>query len=403
MATNATVHTSAVPAPGVYAPSMRTKTLYAVFMFIGVLLFALGLAKDPTRTWHSYLTSYFFFTSLALGGLFFTAIQHVTKAGWSVNIRRFSEALASFIPYAAVGAAVLMFGAKDLYIWLDHDTVANDAMLAGKAAYLNMGFFVLRLVIFFSAWILFRRLIVGHSLRQDHDGQESHTLKNVGLSIGFLLVFALSYSLFSVDTLMSLQPHWYSTMWGVYCFAGLFQSSLAALVILIGYMLRKGYARGLVSIDHHHDVAKFMKAFTVFYAYIGFSQFLLIWYANLPEETIFYLSRTQGGWMAATFSLLVFKFAVPFLLMLPRAAKRSITHSTLVACLILVMQWVDVHWMVYPNYNAEQWLFSWYEIGPLLLFAGLYLWSVTSFLSKNNLVPVKDPRIGESIAHHVTY
>lgn len=382
---------------------MRTKTIYAVFMFVGVLLFALGLFKDQSRTWHSYLVAFFYFTSLALGGLFFTAIQHVAKAGWSVTIRRFSEAMASFLPFAALGAAVLLLGAKKLYIWMDADLVAHDMLLQGKSAYLNIGFFLVRLVIFFVAWLLFRRAIIGHSLRQDQDGQESHTLKNVGLSIAFLLVFALSYSLFSVDTLMSLQPHWYSTIWGVYCFAGLFQSSLAALVILIGYMIRKGHARGLVTIEHHHDVAKFMKAFTVFYAYIGFSQFLLIWYANLPEETIFYLSRTQGGWMTATLSLLVFKFAVPFLLMLPRAAKRSIMHSSLVATLILVMQYVDIHWMVYPAFNSDQWLFSWYEIGPMLLFGGMFLWSVTNFLSKNSLVPVRDPRIGEAIAHHVTY
>lgn len=399
----AAAHTTAVPAPAAYAPSMRTKTIYSVFIFVGLLLFALGLFKDQERTWHAYLVAFFYFTSLALGGLFFASIQHVAKAGWSVTIRRFAEAMSSFIPVAAIGAAVLLFGAKHLYIWMDHDTVANDALLQVKEPYLNTAFFIVRMVIFFGAWLLFRRLIVGHSLRQDQDGQESHTLKNVGLSIGFLLVFALSYSLFSVDTLMSMQPHWYSTIWGVYCFAGLFQSSLAVLVILIGYMIRKGNVRGLVTIEHHHDVAKFMKAFTVFYAYIGFSQFLLIWYANLPEETIFYLSRTQGGWMAATVSLLVFKFAVPFLLMLPRAAKRSITHSTLVACLILVMQFVDIHWMVYPTYDAGHWLFSWYEIGPMLLFGGLFLWSLTNFLSKNNLVPVKDPRIGEALAHHVTY
>ncbi|MES2962293.1 MAG: molybdopterin oxidoreductase [Bdellovibrionota bacterium] len=396
-------HAVSIPAPSVYVPSMRTKTIYAVLMFVGVLLFALGLFKDQQREWYAYLTAFFYFTSLAIGGLFFAAIQHVAKAGWSVTIRRLAESLSSFIPIAAIGGAVLLFGAKDLYIWLDKELVANDLLLSGKTAYLNLGFFVVRMVVFFGAMILFRRAIVGHSLKQDQDGQESHTLKNVGLSIAFLLVFALSYSLFSVDALMSLQPHWYSTIWGVYCFAGLFQSSLAALVILIGYVIRKGLARGLVTIEHHHDVAKFMKAFTVFYAYIGFSQFLLIWYANLPEETIFYLSRTQGGWMTATLSLLVFKFAVPFLLMLPRAAKRSITHSSLVACLILVMQYVDVHWMVYPTLNAEHWLFSWYEIGPMLMFAGLFLWSVTSFLSKNNLVPVKDPRIGEAVAHHVTY
>jgi hypothetical protein len=396
--------------PGHYIPSMRTKTIYAVAMFFGLVLFGTALMMDQARAWHSFLVSFFFFTNLALGGLFFTAIQHAAKAGWSVNIRRFAEAMSSFLPVAAVAAVVLLLGAKSLYVWLDPKELAENAILRGKSSYLNMGFFVVRLAIFFGAWILFRKTLVGNSLKQDQDGDENHTVKNVAVSVAFLLVFAISYSLFSVDTLMSLQPEWYSTIWGVYCFAGLFQSSIAVLTIITVTMMRKGLVRGLVSHDHLHDLGKFMLAFTVFYAYIGFSQFLLIWYANLPEETIFYIARSSGGWMAVTFSLLIFKFIVPFLLMLPKAAKRNPAHLTLVGCLILVMQYVDLHWIVYPNLvngdfekYAGKFILSWPEIGSFLMFGGLFLWSVTSFLTKNPLVPVRDPRIEESIHHHVTY
>ena len=397
------------PAPGKYTASTRTKTLYSVAIFLGVLAFALTLVKEPGRAWHSFLTSYFFFVNLALGGLFFAAIQHVAKAGWSVNVRRFAEAMTAYLPIATLTTIALVIGSKQLYVWLDPKTVAGDAILQGKSAYLNMTFFLIRLVVFFALWLGFRHFIVGNSLKQDANGDERYTLRNVGISVAFLLVFALSYSLFSVDTLMSLQPWWYSTIWGVYCFAGLFQSSLAVLIIITVVMMKKGLVRGLVSHDHLHDLGKFLKAFTIFMAYIGFSQFLLIWYANLPEETIFYLSRSTGGWMAATLSLLIFKFAVPFLLLLPKAAKRTPGHLVLVSCLILVMQYVDIHWMVYPNYvnNSDlyhgQWIFGWQEIGTFLFFGGLFLWSVTNFLSKNNIVPVKDPRIEESIHHHVTY
>ena len=291
------------PTPGKYIPSARIKTIYAVAMFAGVILFALSLYQDKARAWHSFLTSYMFFVDLALGGLFFAAIQHVAAAGWSVTVRRFSEALTAYLPVAAVGAIGLLFGASTLYIWLDPEVVANDALLLGKAPYLNFKFFLIRLIAFFALWLFFRFKIVGNSLKQDIDGNENHTVRNVGWSVGFLIVFALSYSLFSVDTLMSLQPHWYSTMWGVYNFAGLFQSTIAALVILSCSMFRSGLVRGMVNEEHLHDLGKFMKAFTIFYAYIGFSQFLLIWYANLPEETIFYLSRSSGGWMASTISL----------------------------------------------------------------------------------------------------
>lgn len=389
-------------APPAFVPSRRMKTAYSVLMFVGVLLFALGLMKDPTRTWASYLTSYFFFVALAMGGMFFTALQHAANAGWSVVIRRFSEATTSYLPIAAVATIVLLFGASHLYEWMDKGIVDHDPILLGKASYLNITFFIVRMVIFFAAWIFFQRAMIGHSLKQDKDGNAHHSVRNYGFAIGFLLVFALTFSLYSVDTLMSLQPHWYSTIWGVYCFAGMFQASLAVMVIITGYMIRKGYTRGWVTIEHLHDLAKYLKGFTIFYAYIGFSQFLLIWYANLPEETIFYLARSSGGWMAATLSLLVFKFAVPFLLLLPRAAKRSIAHTSLVAILILVMEYVDIHWMVYPNFS-ETWIFSWYEIGTFMMFSGLFLWSVTNFLSKNSIVPLKDPRLDESLTHQVIY
>lgn len=403
-------HAHAHPVPGKYSASQRTRTIYAAAMLIGILGFAATLYLDQARAWHAFLVAFFFFTNLALGGLFFAAYNHVANAGWSVTVRRFAEAMTSFLPIAAVGAVVLLFGAKHLYIWLDHDTVVKDEILSGKAAYLNLTFFMIRLAVFFAAWLVFRRLIVGHSVQQDTDGQESHTVKNAALSVAFILVFALSYSFFSVDTLMSLQPHWYSTMWGVYCFAGLIQSTIATLIIITVSMMNRGLVRGLVSEDHLHDLGKFLLGFTVFMAYIGFSQFLLIWYANLPEETIFYLSRSTGGWMAATFSLLIFKFMVPFFLLLPKAAKRTPAHLVLVSCIILFMQYVDIHWMVYPNLvggdlekYGGRWILSWQEVAPFLMFGGFFIWSVTNFLGRNSIVPVKDPRIDEAIHHHVTY
>lgn len=401
---------TAHPAPGKYSASTRTRTIYAASMAVGLIGLLAAFYVDKSRAWHSYLTSFFMFTSLALGGIFFAAIQHVSKAGWSVTVRRLAEAMTSFLPIAAVGAVILLFGAKNLYIWLDPEVVSQDAILRGKSGYLNMPFFVIRTIVFFAGWLLFSYLIVGHSLKQDEDGDVSHTVKNVGLSIGFLLFMALSYSFFSVDTLMSLAPHWYSTIWGVYCFSGLAQSTVAFLCLMVIALMKRGVVRGLVTVEHLHDLGKFLLGFTIFYAYIGFSQFLLIWYANLPEETIFYLSRSTGGWMAATFALLVFKFIVPFILLLPRAAKRTPAHLALVSILVLIMQYFDVHWMVYPNLvggNLEkyggQWIFGWQEISAILLFGGLFLWSVTNFLSRHSLVPVKDPRIEEAVHHHVTY
>ncbi len=382
----------------------KFKSIYAACIFIGLITFLVGLFSAQERIWHSYLLSFFYFLCLALGGLFFTSLQHVANAGWSVNIRRYAEALTAFLPVAAVLAAVLLaFGAKDLYGWMDPSVVKGDKLLEGKIAYLNTTFMVIRWIVFFGLWMLFTKLIVGRSLKQDTTGDSKLTLKNVPTSVAFLLVFALSFSLFSVDLIMSLDAHWFSTIFGIYCFAGLFQSTLAVLILIAIYLRKAGVSKKMVTLDHVHDLAKFLKAFTVFWAYIAFSQFLLIWYANLPEETIFYYHRSHGGWALLSLSLLLFKFIVPFICLLPRWAKRTPSHLVMVCILVLIMQYVDLYWLIYPNLTHESIPFSFYEIGIFLGFLGLFAWAVSRFLSNNEIIPIKDPRIEESINHHVTY
>ncbi|MCB0378336.1 MAG: molybdopterin oxidoreductase [Bdellovibrionales bacterium] len=369
---------------------------------IGALTLIAGFFADAERVWHSYLTSYFYFASLAMGGLFFTAIQHAANAGWSVTIRRIPEAMTAFLPVVFIGAIGVLIGGSSLYIWLDHDIVAKDAVLQGKSSYLNMGFFAIRLLLFTAAWIFFASKIVGKSINQDKDGDHKWTLSNVPWSIGFLVFFALSYSLFSVDLMMSLEPHWFSTIFGVYCFAGLFQSALAFMILMVLFVRSKGWVTGLMTIEHVHDLAKFLKGFTVFWAYIAFSQFMLIWYANLPEETVFFMHRSQHGWAAVSMALIIFKFVVPFVALLPRWAKRTPGHLIAVCILVLVMQYVDIFWMVYPNYK-EGVHFSWMEVGVFLGFLGLFLFAIVQFFKRFPLVPLKDPRVHESLSHHVTY
>ena len=372
-------------------------------MFLGVITFAVTLMKDPSRAWYAYLTGYFYFFILAVGGLFFTSIQHLTKAGWSVNIRRFSEAFTAYIPVAFVGALGLLFGAHHLWEWFDKAKVASDELLTHKSSYLNPTFFVVRLVLFFGLWLLFSKKLVGFSLRQDKTGEESLTPKTMPWSIGFLLTFALTFSLFGVDLLMSLQPHWFSTVYGIYLFGGLFQSTMAAMILLIQYCRNRGLLTGYVDDNHMHDLGKFMFAFTVFWAYIAYSQYMLIWYANLPEETIFFLPRVTGPWMYMSAFLLLFKFVVPFLALLSRRAKRNPAMLGTVAVLILVMQYVDIHWLVYPNFNAEEVILGLPEILIWAGFGGSFLFTVTRFLSQHPIVPVNDPRIQESLHHHVVY
>lgn len=383
--------------------SQKIKTISIALMFLGALTFALTLFKDKDRAWHAYLAGYMYVTIIAVGGLFFSAIQHVAKAGWSVNVRRFSESFTAYLPVSFVGALVLLLGGHSLYEWMDKAHVAADALLAHKSAYLNTTFFVVRIFVFFGLWMLFQRKLVGGSLEQDKTGNEQITVKSVGWSIAFLLVFALSFSLFTVDTMMSLQPHWFSTIFGVYAFAGLFQSTMATMIILIIYCIRKGLLAGYVDENHLHDLGKFMFAFTVFWAYIAYSQYMLIWYANLPEETVFYIPRVTGPWTWVSAALLLFKFVVPFLALLPRWAKRSHTQLVAVAILLLVMQYVDLFWLIYPNLNTETVLLGLPEILIWLGFVGSFVFVVTRFLGQHPIVPLKDPRMHESLHHHVVY
>lgn len=298
----------------------------------------------------------------------------------------------------------MVLGMKHLFPWANPEVVASNPVVAAKTGYLNVGFFVLRLVIFCAGWFGFKYFIVGNSLKQDQNGDQNLTHKNVGLSIAFILFFAISFTLFSMDLLMSLLPTWYSTIFGIYTFSGLFQASLAVLALIIIFMRRAGFVKGYVTVEHQHDVAKFMKGFTVFWAYIAFSQFMLQWYANIPEETEYYLMRSQNGaWMSISMVLLIFRFIVPFIALLPRGLKRNENHVIMVAILILIMQYVDVYWMVYPNFFHGQVTFGFMEIGIFAGFAGLFLYAMTRFFSKNNIVAIKDPRMHEALSHHVTY
>jgi hypothetical protein len=388
---------------GTLTVSTKAKSICLALVLLGVAAFGFLISKDKDRAWHAYLTAYFYFFLIGIGGLFFTSVQHVTRAGWSVNVRRFCESFTSFLPVAFIGALVLLAGGHSLYEWMDKAKVASDHLLAHKQGYLNTPFFVIRLVLFFALWILFTKKLVGDSLKQDKSGEDAISERQVGWSIGFLLTFAISFSLFSVDLLMSLQPQWFSTIFGVYCFAGLFQSTMATMILLILYCRKKGLLKGYVDENHLHDLGKFMFAFTVFWAYIAYSQYMLIWYANLPEETIFYLPRITGNWTYVSAALLLFKFVVPFLALLSRRAKRNPAYLGSVCVLILVMQYVDLYWLVYPNYNAEAPVFGLPEVLIWAGFGGGFLFLVLRFLSQHSLVPAKDPRAHESLHHHVVY
>ena len=384
--------------------SDRLKTTLISFIFIGILTFILGiLFFDVKRVWSAFLVSSLFVLYLSLGGVFFTAIQHISKAGWSVNIRRIIESLGVYIPYGCALMFVLFAFGDSLYMWLDPEVVSKDSLLVHKSSYLNRPFLLSRLIAFSSIWIALSYFLNKNSLLQDKTGDEELTHKNLKLSVAFIGLFALSFTFFTVDALMSLEPHWFSTIFGVYSFAGLFQSTIAALILLTIYLMRKGSLKGYVDENHLHDLGKFLFGCTILWAYIAFSQYMLVWYTNLPEEAVYYYHRSQHEWLWVSLSLVLFKFIVPFLFLLPRWVKRQQGTLVVASVLILVMQYVDIYWMVYPNYDLEKVHFGWIEGGILIGFIGLFLYSVFHFLSHNPIIPQKDPRAHESKGHVVTY
>lgn len=393
-------HVGEIKDPGRFQIPSGLKSILLIFAVVGVVVFVMGLLTDPTRAWSSFIINHFYFMSLCLGGLFFAAIQWLTGAMWSAPIRRICESFTAYLPIVLITLVILFFGIHDLYHWSHPEAVKGDMILEGKAGYLSTPFFIVRNLIAVGLWFFFAKKLVSRSIAQDETKDYELTLKNQKWTPAFLIIFALTFTLTSFDQLMSLDPHWFSTMFGVYCFAGLFYSSLAALCLVTIYLKRKGYLVGIVNDHHLHDIGKFMFAFTIFWAYIGFSQFMLIWYANLPEETGYYLRRLDQGWLGVSIFLLVGKFLVPFFLLLPRGAKRQEARLIFVGIFMLVAQWIDMMWMVQPEFFKEGPRVGLIEIGMTIGFIGLFGTMVTRFLAKHRVVAIGDPRLPEAVFHH---
>jgi hypothetical protein len=386
--------------PGSLKISSSKTTLFIAMAVIGLLALAGGIMLDAKRGWSSLLLNHFFFMCLGLGGIFIAAIQWLTSAMWSAPIRRISESFTAYLPLVFLGFIAIAFGIPHIFEWSHPEIVKGDLMLEHKASYLNVTFFIIRNLIAIALWVFFSKKMVGNSIAQDANGDISYTNRNKVLAPIFLIVFALSFTMSSFDLLMSLDPHWFSTMFGVYCFAGLFYSSLALTAIITVLLKRQGHLEGIVNDNHLHDLGKFMFAFTIFWAYIGFCQFMLIWYANMPEETMYFMHRMENKWIYVTVFLFFAKFMVPFFALLPRAAKRSESRLLKVGIWMLFAQWIDLLWLIQPEFFKEGARVGWIEVAGFVGFGGLFCLMVSRFLSKHNIVAIKDPKLVESVYYH---
>jgi len=356
------------------------------------------------------------FNGIALVGVFFVAVQYVAYAGWSIVIRRIPEAFGYFLPVTGVILLVLfLVGGHDLFHWTHsqlHDPASPeyDPIIAGKSGYLNMPFFIARMVIYFAVWYLLFRIIRRNSLAEDNLSVQTYKgdsikiyNKNVYMSAIFIVFFAVTSSTSAWDWLMSLDPHWFSTMYGWYVFASIFVSGLATVTLTVILLKEQGYLK-TVNENHLHDLGKFMFAFSIFWTYIWFSQFLLYYYANIPEEIIYFadrLSGHDGKYVPIFYMNLLFNFAIPFLTLMTRGSKRTMIFLKIVAISILMGHWIDFYMMVMPGTVGPHAGFGLVEVGALLMFISVFVFVFAMNFAKANIIPKKDPYLKESLNHSV--
>lgn len=388
----------------------------AVLIAIGVIAFAAGLMNDPGRAWRGYVIGFWFTFSVALSGPFFIATQYLTKASWAVSIRRIPEAFGVFLYPCIILGLIALMGIDHLFGWLDptlFDPGSDnfDPVVAEKEGFLTRTNIwiatIASTVILAGVHFLLRR----NSLRQDEEGGYALTKQNMWLSAGFIILFVIGVSFMTWYWLMSYNPHWYSTMLSVYAFAGLFQTGLALMALILVYLLRRGTLGDTLGIKHIHDTGQLVFGFTVFFAYIGFSQFLLIWYSNIPEAAEWYVHRTTEGWGIFLLILPFVKFILPFLLLLPQDHKKNKRNILVFVCIGLILtHFYDIWLMVMPywfNLGGQFTpVFPLIEIAITLGFVGLFMGVVARSFASTNLVPMKDPYLAESIPHshdHLIY
>lgn len=372
-----------------------------------------------SRVWANLWLNGVFFTGISVMGLFFVAFNYVAFAGWSVAVKRIPEAFPAFLPIMfVVLLAVFFLGGHDLFHWT-HTSLYQlgehfDKILDGKKGFFfwpvtdaaSIGvpyFFLIRLVVFFGLWILMYTLLRKQSLQEDLNGGETYFNKSIVLSATFLIIFGVSSVMSAWDWVMSIDPHWFSTMFGWYVFASWFVSGLATITLTAVILKEQGYLK-LVNSNHLHDLGKFMFAFSIFWTYIWFSQFMLIFYANISEETVYFITRLYGfdGKYLPIFILNLFlNFFVPFIGLMTREAKRQLTILKIIACIILIGHWFDFYMMIMPGTLKANSGFGPLEFGTIIIFATSFILVVANTLSKASLVPKNHPMLEESIHHNI--
>ena len=362
---------------------------------IAAVLCAGGALIFPPAFFRAYLSAYIFWVGIPVGCLALLMLHHLVGGRWGFMIQRVLEAAIQTLPLMALLFIPLFFGLSDLYPWARTEVVAADPLLQQKAAYLNIPFFIARTVGYFAVWIVLGRLLVTWSLQQDRTADDTLTLRLQRLSGPGLVLYGLTVSFAAIDWMMSLEPKWYSTIFGMMFMVSFGLAALALAILATRFLETEKPLAHVASPDRWHDLGNLLLALVMFWAYLSFSQFLLIWSENLAEEIPWYLHRIGGGWEWVAIALILFQFGLPFVLLLSRTTKRNSQILATVAGAILFMHWLDTIWMIAPSFYPAGFHLHWLDIAAPVAIGGLWLAAFIGYLKARSLLPLHDPRFTE--------
>lgn len=368
-------------------------------MGVGLAVIAYSFAADPARAWANLLLNNYLFLSIAIGASFFIAIQYISQSGWAVMFKRVPEALMAFIPYAAVIMLLLFFGMHSLYHWTHEDALATDPLIQHKAPFLNVPFFFIRMIFFFISWIIMTRLIRKASLNEDKLGGRTFFEKNELYSKIYIFILAITFSFATFDWIMSIDVHWFSTIFALKNFVAAFLHGSATVVLIVIILHLKGHYKELNK-SHLLDFSRYIFMLCIIWGYFAFSQFMLIWYGNIPEETEYFAFRWHHGFKIIFYVNFFINWFVPFVLLLPQVLNKNIKVVQGVAVLLIVGQYLDLYEQIIPGILHNP-IFGIPEIGFFIGFAGLFVYIFARALSSVPLIPKNHPYLDESLQHHL--
>ncbi len=380
-----------------YTISSRLRNTAIALVILGIMTTAIGFYIDTGKTWANYLLNNYYFTMISIGAMFFLAIQYITKSGWSALFTRIPHVIGYYLPVAGVLMLFLIFGMQWLYHWSHPGSTAEDPLIAHKAPYLNIPFFFTRMIVFFSLWIFMALLLRKMALKEDREGGLHCYRKSEFYSKILIFIMAVSSTFATFDLIMSIDVHWYSTIFAVKNFISGFYHAVAVIMLLILFLNHKGFYPQLNK-HHLHDFSKYMFILSLIWAYLWFVQYLLIWFTNIPEETIYYVTRTEGKWRVFFYLNIILNWFIPFFMLLSNKADSNKLVIKIACVISLIGMWVDLYLQIMPGAIGKFGI-GFIEVGMFAGFVGLFTMAIAWGLSQIPLVPKNHPYLKESINH----